>query len=313
MKLEINGKIVEVDESFASLSPEDKQKTVEEIAQSMNIGEKTPRSDIQNAGMLAAPAATGLGMLSNVPSASTMYQQGVKPFMNVVPAVAKSYVNQPVKAAVDLGAMAVGVPIPPIGTIEGAKGLSEGFKAGKQVAGNIMDALSKLPSNAEKMATPFVTGLNQIDQGRLLRAINEQGLESAIKSFQIPNYFNPEQIASLKATQNAFPGTLTKVGRAAMPVLGMAGRVLGPAGLAYDVYEAGQHYVPPSGPVAPQMAQARRAMLNAPTPAPLTPTEAQNLLSSGDTRTINIYGGPDKLNQIIRQEAARRIIPVIPQ
>lgn len=39
MKLEINGKVVEVDDSFRSLSPEEQEATVNEIAQSMGLGD----------------------------------------------------------------------------------------------------------------------------------------------------------------------------------------------------------------------------------------------------------------------------------
>ena len=39
-------------------------------------------------------------------------------------------------------------------------------------------------------------------------------------------------------------------------------------------------------------------MMNAGSQYQLSPTEAANVLSSGDQRTIQLYGGPERLNQI---------------
>ena len=50
-------------------------------------------------------------------------------------------------------------------------------------------------------------------------------------------------------------------------------------------------------------ANRRNAQLNQPTPAPLTPQEATNLLQSGDQRTIDIYGGAAALQQIATGQA----------
>jgi hypothetical protein len=50
-----------------------------------------------------------------------------------------------------------------------------------------------------------------------------------------------------------------------------------------------------SGQIPQAMQTARQAPLNAPTPAPLSPQQAANLMASGDQRTIDIYGGAAKL------------------
>jgi hypothetical protein len=65
------------------------------------------------------------------------------------------------------------------------------------------------------------------------------------------------------------------------------------------------------------MAEAQQMMLNRPTPAPLSPQEASNLLQSDDQRTINIYGGRAHLEALVksgvRQRAASRILsPIAP-
>lgn len=88
------------------------------------------------------------------------------------------------------------------------------------------------------------------------------------------------------------------------PALRGAARVAGPAGMAYNMYEAYPHLqqanIGPrmeSGEVAQMSRGARQAQMSMPTPAPLKPQEAANLLMSGDQRTIDIYGGAQRLSQ----------------
>jgi hypothetical protein len=95
---------------------------------------------------------------------------------------------------------------------------------------------------------------------------------------------------------------LQTAGRIAAPVA----RVAGPAGMALTAAEAypylQQAEIGPrtqSGEVGKMVQGANRMALNMPTAAPLNPTEARNLLDSGDERTIKIYGGRQRLQQII--------------
>ena len=96
-----------------------------------------------------------------------------------------------------------------------------------------------------------------------------------------------------------------------------AARVAGPVGMAANVYEAAP-YLAQVGPALatgqPQqsMRDARRSMLNAPTPAPLTRQEAQNLMASGDQRMIEIYKNDAEVANLIRRRAAERVLPVAP-
>lgn len=60
-------------------------------------------------------------------------------------------------------------------------------------------------------------------------------------------------------------------------------------------------------------ANQRQAITNMPSGYTPTPQEAQNIMQSGDQRMIGIYGGPDKLNQLIRQKAAEKVLgPIAP-
>lgn len=110
-----------------------------------------------------------------------------------------------------------------------------------------------------------------------------------------------QSISALGSAVKAAPGYIAGM---AGPALRGAARVAGPAGMAYNMYEAYPHLqqanIGPrmqSGEVAQMSRGARQAQMSMPTPAPLSPQEAANLLMSGDQRTIDIYGGAQRLSQ----------------
>lgn len=128
----------------------------------------------------------------------------------------------------------------------------------------------------------------------------------------------PQAVPVAQAAPAAAPAEQSMMSRASQlanryaPALraGMAtaGRMAGPAGMAYGVYESAPQLAAAGGQLntgraQQSMRQAQQAPLNMPTPAPLTATEAKNLLDSGDERTINIYGGRAKLMSIIQPNA----------
>lgn len=324
MKLEIQGQTVEVDDKFSELDPIEQQRTVDEIARRMGVS-PTVKSPESTAAMLAAPAVTGAGLAAAVPTAATIYQQGIRPFGAAVPGAFQAYVREPIKAAVDIGAMALGSPVPPVGAIEAGKSVKSAFEAGRQVVSNIGEAIGRLPPGTDQLAKTFVEGLNPVDQGRFLRLANEKGIETAFKTFQAPNYLTPDAMQSLRATQQAFPSMAQKAARVAAPALGAVARVAGPAGMAYDLYEAGQlarqtqlgqRLAQGQGQLAEQ---AFRGGMGQTYQGPqLSPEQAQAVLQSGSQRDIQYFGGPDRLTQLIRQRAAQRVLgpvagPVAPQ
>jgi hypothetical protein len=69
MRLEINGRVVEVDDSFAELSPEDQQKTVNEIASSLSTGPAVP---VEPPKSQVRQEAEGVGMMLAVPAAQAL-------------------------------------------------------------------------------------------------------------------------------------------------------------------------------------------------------------------------------------------------
>jgi hypothetical protein len=98
---------------------------------------------------------------------------------------------------------------------------------------------------------------------------------------------------------------LQTIGKFAAPIA----RVAGPAGMALTAAEAYPYLQQAnigertkSGEVKALMNSANRMALNSRTAAPLSPTEAKNLLDSGDERTIKIYGGRDRLKSIIAKQ-----------
>lgn len=102
--------------------------------------------------------------------------------------------------------------------------------------------------------------------------------------------------------------------------LRVAGRLAGPAGLAMGVKDAfdfaqeaqlGERLAQGQGRLA---GQAYRNLANQNVSGYIpTAQEAANLLASGDERTIQIYGGRDRLKQIVdgamRGAAAQRVLP----
>ena len=55
-------------------------------------------------------------------------------------------------------------------------------------------------------------------------------------------------------------------------------------------------------------ANRRNAISNAPSGYQPTAEEAQNIMQSGDQKLMNIYGGQDRLNQLIRMKAAKKVL-----
>jgi len=135
---------------------------------------------------------------------------------------------------------------------------------------------------------------------------------------QVTGAVAPEAQMAARAATTAAPAEASMMARAGQMAsqyapamragLGMAGRLAGPAGLAYSAYQAAPELHAAGqqlnlGQAQQRMRQAQQAPLTMPTPAPLSAQEANNLLASGDERTINIYGGRQKLMSIANPNA----------
>lgn len=288
-----------------------------------NTGMPTPQpTALPEPGIVAPivpynPAPTGLRNLASEAIEAAKAAKG--PAVESFKALGERYMSKAGKPLVDVAAMAAGMPIPPMATYETGRAALEAGKGLFSSAKEFTDLMRGLPDETVARMAPLVPAVRDALQGADLQKFidlkNSKGIERAIAEF-VPS----EKLAKNADFMAALTGLKTEIAnkpglaaRLAGPALRGAARVAGPAALAYDIYEAYPYYqaanVPErlaSGEVRANMATARQAPLNMPTPAPLTPQEAANLLASGDERLINIYGGVNKLLQQSQGQAAQQ-------
>jgi hypothetical protein len=153
-------------------------------------------------------------------------------------------------------------------------------------------------------------------------AERQQAINKAFSEFKLPAYLKdiPEAQAALNEVKTALPTTLGKVGQVVGPIARTAARIAGPVGMGMNLYDAGQmaretqlgeRLQQGQGKLAQQ---AYRNGLGMTYQGPqLSPTEAQNILSSGSQRDIKYFGGEDNLTKMIRQKAAEKVLgPIAP-
>jgi hypothetical protein len=115
---------------------------------------------------------------------------------------------------------------------------------------------------------------------------------------------------------------MQQVGKVVGPAVRGLARVAGPAGLAYDAYQA-QQFAEESQ-LGPRLAQGEGAIapnafrsMNVPYGSGFTdtmsPDQASAVLESGSERDITAFGGRDRLRELIRLKAAEKVLgPVAP-
>jgi len=320
---EINGQKVEFE-------TEPTEADIDEAARSLMPAASGEKSEVGAAAQMAAPAVAGYGT-GPTGYSSQAVKQVVEPLKAAIPQTLQTYKAAPWKAGVDMAVGSVGLP-PPYMATEGIKGAVQGYQAGKESL-----------TEAGRLASQFVdkadigkyqdlwTAVKKADPGaeRVISEIyHNQGGGNAVKNWLTGTPEGQKFLSDPKTAQiaeqymGALPGKGAQAMKVISPVLKGAAKVAGPVGMAYNVYEAAP-YLEQAGPelssgrAQNRIAEAQKMMLNAPTPAPLNATEASNLLASGDERTISIYGGRARLNEIvrsgIRNQAAQRVLgPVAP-
>lgn len=263
------------------------------------------------------PASTGMANLARETIEAAKAAKG--PAVESFKALGERYMGKAGKPLVDVAAMAAGMPIPPMATYETGRAALE---AGKGIFGSakeFTDIMRGLPDETVARMAPLVPAVRDALKGadfdRFNSLVKSKGIERAIMEF-VPSEKlakNADFMSALTGLQTEIAAKPSMVSRIGGPLLRGAARVAGPAALAYDIYEAYPYYqaanVPQrlaSGEVRANMATARQAQMNMPTPAALTPQEAANLLASGDERLINIYGGVNKLLQQSQGQAAQQ-------
>ena len=232
-------------------------------------------------------------------------KQTVSPLVQAGKGALGGYIKNPITAAVDVGAMHMGLP-PPYATAESAKGLYNTYGAAKTAMNTAQGLASKIAETpgVEASFNKLIDALPKTEALRMNELINKRGAQG-LKEFIDSSGDAIKAMPEVKELAGMVPSRMAQVGKIVAPVLRTAGKVLGPAGLAMNAYDAQQYAEAAklgerlSGGQG-QMAQYtfRHNSVSMPTPQQLQPTEAANLLASGDQRTIQIYGGQQHLQAI---------------
>jgi len=244
-----------------------------------------------------------------VPGAAGYNWQGIKETVAPLAEAAKGtiggYVRNPIQGIVDVGAVHMGLP-PPYATTDAVKGLYNTYNAAKTAMNTAQGLASKIAETpgVEASFNKLIDSLPKAEALRMNELINKrgaQGLKEFIDSA-------PEAIKAMpevKELAGMVPSRMAQAGKIVAPVLRTAGKVLGPAGLAMNAYDAAQYaqaaelgkrLAAGQGGIAQQA--FRNVQHTAGNQYQLQPQEAANVLASGDAATINLYGGPERLNQI---------------
>jgi hypothetical protein len=315
---EVNGQRVEFDR-------EPTEADIDEAAR--QLGAPAPVADSPGlqttaeptAGELAAsaasPAVTAAGMQPLGVSAADIGKVA-RPILET----AKETYRGPmgvVRGVTDATLMAHGVP-PLAGAYGAAETMTKRAQALGSAAGEISKGLSNTPGNAPNY---FAMGrAEEAAAAKLKDLYHNGGGPNAIKAWlQTPEgaqYMdNPAFRQAAESYMGKVPSLLSQAGKIAAPVAKGAARVLGPVGLAADVYQAGQ--LARETQLGPRLAagqgqraeQALRQGLGMTYQGPqLSPAEAQNVLQSGSPRDVQFFGGRDALSEMIRRKAAEKVL-----
>lgn len=266
--------------------------------------------------VLGAVAPAGMYGATGIPEMAGRVAEAGQPFAQGVKNALSGYIKNPAQAVVDYGAVHLGLP-PPYATGHTVKGLYETYKGAQQTAGNLLDAFSNLPAGTDKLAGPFVNELSAPERSALLKSANEVGIDRALKTFQPAASMSPEALQSLSAIKNAIPGPAQRIASAAGGIAGPLARgalkVLGPVGMAANLYDAGRMARDTQLGQRIAQGQAQQAQqafrqINPQYGAAISPEQAQILSQSGSQRDIQAFGGSDQLNQLIRTAAAKKAL-----
>jgi len=283
-----------------------------------------------------SPAITGAAYAAPMNVNAGAVKQALSPMAGAIPKTLGVYTSNPLAAVADLGAVSMGLP-PPVASVQGGKSLFELPGAISETASKISQTTSQGmpgPGGRPMSIDPYQGLRDSLRQAGaadiyddVMRAGYAKGGNNAVLSglqsnpkFQQLLVSNPEVAAAFEAYGGAVPSKMAQVGRVLGPVARGAARVAGPAGMAYNLYEAGQ--VADQTQLGQRLAQGQgqsaeqafRGGLGMSYQGPqLSPQEAQNVLSSGSQRDIQYFGGQDKLSEMIRKKAAEKVLgPVAP-
>jgi hypothetical protein len=196
--------------------------------------------------------------------------------------------NPLTKLAPDLLAVSGGVP-PPFATAQAIGSTQGAYNVARQPAGG-----GRVPGPVAPAPTP-----TQIAGNPMLAEMAAR--QAAMETESMANRTMIQKLAMSKVMQN-----MGKMASAAAPVLNTAARVAGPAGLAYNMYEAGQ--MVQDAQLGERLAQgqgrdAERAFRNInPNYSEafrntVSPQQARDILALNNARDIQAFGGAAFLRQ----------------
>lgn len=276
-------------------------------------------------------------------------KQGLTPMIEAVPKTLGLYGSKPVTGIADVAAVAMGFP-PPVASYQAGKGImalpsaisattSEIGKmtsSGEAIPGSprttTMDPYFKLRDAVRSAGAPEI--YDNLMASEWKKDANGKpvpgtgGNNAVIKNLENDSKFqkllknSPEVAQAYEAYRGAVPSKMAQVGKVVAPVVRGAARVLGPVGMAADVYQAqefaresqlGPRLAQGEGAIAPQAFRNMNVPYGRGFTETMTPDQASAVLESGSARDIQAFGGRDYLTELIRKKAAERVLgPIAP-
>ena len=213
----------------------------------------------------------------------------------------------------------------PFGGANALKGLREAYLASKESlnTGTKIASQFDVPKSFNTLYDPLKAALTS-EHPELLKPVQEAFARSGPQG--VKNILtNPEAQKMLTgpATQEAaqafiggVPGVGTQIGRAVAPVLRVAGKVLGPAGLAMNAYDAAQYaeaaelgkrLAQGQGGTAQHQFKQMNPGYSQQFNQQITPDQAHLILNSNNERDIAAFGGREALTNVA-QTPARQVL-----
>lgn len=284
----------------------------------------------------ALPAVTGSGSTGMAQLGEDVLQ-AVKPMAtNVIEAgkgVGASYLKDPLKGLIDVGATSMGLP-PPYASAQGINTMMDKFNAAKGAVAEgskILSASEMVPSpvNPATMYPGSVPDFRVMQKiapevaEKLTQLYQSGGGNNAVKAWlssaeAAPYMNNPQFAQAAESYLGKVPGAGAQAMKVAGPLLRGAARVAGPAGLALNAYDAAQYAQESQlgsrlAQGQGQQAQRNFRQMNPGYASPVSPDEAAAVLQNGSPRDIEAMGGQAALDALIKQKAAARVLgPVAP-
>lgn len=258
-----------------------------------------------------------------VPGPTGFNAQAVKstlsPFAQVPGKVLESYGTGAAgagKAIADTLLATHGAP-PVFGGINAIKGLGEAYGAAKESLNTAQGLASKIAETPGVKASfnKLIDALPKAEALRMSDLINKRGAQG-LKEFIDSSGDAIKAMPEVKELADIVPSRMAQVGKVVAPVLRGAGKVLGPAGLAMNAYDAAQYaeaaelgkrLAQGQGGTAQHQFKQMNPGYSQQFNQQITPDQAHLILNSNNERDIAAFGGREALTNIA-QTPARQVL-----